>query len=255
LNPTPLGLRPLELGGGRVWVDKGLRLELSAGRRGYADAQVDDTSGRSRSDLRWRPPLQLELRARSSSPEPKGTLGFGFWNDPFAVGLGAEGSRRRLPAPPQALWFFYGSPPNDMALAGMTGPGWRAASLRSPAWPAAVFLPAGAIAWAISWLPLIRQPLLSLGARAISAAEAPLAVGLDDWHSYRLTWRGDRADFWVDEAHVLTAPSPPAGPLGFVAWIDNQYAVASFDAPIRFGVLETAGAQMLEIERLAIEHL
>lgn len=255
MTRLPMGLRPLELGGGHVVAGDRVRLELPAGRQSYADAQVDDTAGRDRSQLRWRPPLILELQARVSPATPTGTLGFGFWNDPFALGLGAEGGSRRLPAPPQALWFFYGSAPNDLSLAGMAGPGWRAASLRSPAWPSFVFLPAAAAAWLVSWLPVVRQPLLALGARGLATAEAPLTSGLDSWHSYRLQWRTDRADFWVDQTHVLTAPTPPAGPLGFVAWIDNQYAVVTGRGPIRFGVMETGAPQSLELEGLSIRQL
>jgi hypothetical protein len=70
-----------------------------------------------------------------------------------------------------------------------------------------------------------------------------------------LQWRTDRADFWVDQTHVLTAPTPPAGPLGFVAWIDNQYAVVNGRGPIRFGVMETGAPQSLELEGLSIRQL
>ena len=50
------------------------------------------------------------------------------------------------------------------------------------------------------------------------------------------------------------APNPPPGPLGFVAWIDNQYAVATPRGELRFGAL-TCGPQWLELASLSIEPL
>ncbi len=80
--------------------------------RQYSNAQVDDYRGLSRRRFPWRPPAKLTVRARFSHPAGhlKGTAGFGFWNDPFLM-TGA-----RLPALPQAIWFFYASPPSDMRL-------------------------------------------------------------------------------------------------------------------------------------------
>ena len=46
----------------------------------------------------------------------RGTAGFGFWNYPFSV----RGDPLMLP---EAVWFFYASPPSNMAL--IPGvPGW-----------------------------------------------------------------------------------------------------------------------------------
>ena len=100
--------------------------------RAYANAQVDDTTGRARDQYRWYPPLCLSLQARfsHSQEELTGTAGFGFWNDPFMM----SGARR--PALPQALWFFYSAPPSDMPLAmGVPGTGWKAATLDARRWP------------------------------------------------------------------------------------------------------------------------
>src|SRR3990172_10403085 len=156
----PLGLRPYLVGGGRLESgETGLRLTLPPTPSGYADAQVDDYQGLPRHRFRWRPPLHRSLEARASHSAPLGTLGFGFWNDPFAFGLG--GAARRLPAAPRALWFFYGSPPNQLAFShGATGQGWLAASLDSPSLPAAVLLPLAAGAFAFRRLPVGAPPAL-----------------------------------------------------------------------------------------------
>jgi hypothetical protein len=53
---------------------------------------------------------------------------------------------------------------------------------------------------------------------------------------------------------VLAAPQPPAGPLGFVAWVDNQYAIATPDGTLRFGTLDI-GPQWLEIAYIRITRL
>src|SRR5438067_11788951 len=74
----------------------------------------------------------MEVRARSSLPAAtatssvestgilRGTACFGFWNYPFSV-------RGDILMLPEAIWFFYASPPSDMALVpGIAGWGWKA---------------------------------------------------------------------------------------------------------------------------------
>ncbi len=99
---------------------------------GYANAQLDDHRRLSRSSFPWHPPVNLKLRARASGASPLGTLGFGFWNDPFSLTFGQAGAARKLPVPPRAVWFFYGSPPNDMtALSAESGLGMESPELGS----------------------------------------------------------------------------------------------------------------------------
>lgn len=88
--------------------------------------------------------------------------------------------------------------------------------------------------------------------RQVTAFESLLTPLLNDWHSYSLTWRSGGATFEVDGEIVLHAPEVPAGPLGFVAWIDNQYAVATPEDGFRFGVLPLKEAQWLEISDLQL---
>src|SRR5262245_35741648 len=129
-------------GGGLLAVrDSALRMELPAARAGvYSDAQIDDYGSLSPPRFAWRPPLRLEVRARASHPAHpahptsgsagavpddvqvclRGTAGFGFWNYPFSL----SGTVLRLP---DAIWFFYASPPSNMALVpGNPGFGWKA---------------------------------------------------------------------------------------------------------------------------------
>jgi hypothetical protein len=248
----------LEIGGGRVeWAGRAdARLTLPAIGRGYGDAQIDDTRRLPRGSFPWRPPLRLRLRARASHAEPPGTLGFGFWNDPFAVSLGQGGAARRLPAPPRAVWFFYASPPAELGFTpGVPGHGWKAMSLRAPAVPALLLAPAAAAALLLTRLPPLRSPVMRLALGSVAAAEALLAARLAEWHAYGIDWSPGRVRFSVDDRVVLESPSPPPGPLGFVAWIDNQYAVASPESGLRFGTLPTSDDQWLEIAGLEIERL
>lgn len=244
-------LRPYEIGGGQVKAGAVNNLILPARREQYANAQLDDHRHLPRGEFSWQPPVRLELRARCSHAAPLGTLGFGFWNDPFAISLGQAGAARRLPAAPQALWFFYGSPPNDMSFVnGVAGHGWKAASLRTPRLPSWLLaLPAG-VAAALSALPLLRRPVIRAAKAAVTAAECELPAALDQWHHYRLDWNQDGARFWVDDELVLAAPQPPAGRLGFVAWIDNQYAVVTERSGLKFGVLSTDQEQRLDLAEL-----
>jgi hypothetical protein len=91
--------------------------------------------------------------------------------------------------------------------------------------------------------------------RQVTAFESLLPPLLNEWHSYSITWLSGGATFEVDGEIVLHASEVPAGPLGFVAWIDNQYAVATPEDGFHFGVLPLKEAQWLEISDLQLNSL
>ncbi len=254
--------------GGGTLVESGsaLRLELPGAAPGrYSDAQIDDYDNLPPSRYLWRPPLRMEVRARASHsahPAPlagtlpvpvpdepqqylRGTIGFGFWNYPFSL----SGRVLRLP---DAVWFFGASPPSNMALVpGIPGWGWKAQVVHSHRLRAlAAAVPT---APAMLWARLTgRQATAARWVQRVSgAAEAPLAESLAEWHSYTLEWLPEVARFAVDGAEVLVVPDPPRGPLGFVAWIDNQYAVATPRGALGFGTLDS-GSEWLELDWLRI---
>lgn len=253
--------------GGAVDVGaSGVRLSIPGGahKGRYTNAQIDDYGVRPPARFRWRPPLHVEVRARASHPAHpahparplpddqaddqrwlRGTAGFGFWNHPFTVTSVAL----RLP---KALWFFAASPPSNMALVpGSPGWGWKAQVVHThrPGVALGIAPTAAAVAWArISR----REEMASRWVRRLSGTvEAPVDADLREWHTYTIDWRPDRARFFVDGVEILSAPNPPRGPLGFVAWIDNQYAIVTPRGQFRFGTL-TVGPQWLEIESLRI---
>jgi hypothetical protein len=242
-------------------VDSALHMECRPAREGeYVDAQIDDYGKRRRSDFPWRPPLRLEVRARSSLPAAsvnempvgahmlRGTAGFGFWNYPFSV----RGDPLMLP---EAVWFFYASPPSNMSLVPhVPGWGWKAQVVHSMRLTAlAATFPWGlTTAWArLSGQTQMSQRWLST---LTGAQEAVLPVNMESWHTYVLEWRQARALFWVDGQSVLQAPQPPGRPLGFVAWLDNQYAVVTPRGTFRFGTV-ASGPQWFEIDSVRIEAL
>jgi hypothetical protein len=250
--------KPLEIGCGlvRSLSADHMRLTLSAQKGRYSDAQIDDYRNLSRRSFPWNPPVQMRLEARASTPHPQGTLGFGFWNDPFSLSLGQGGAARRLPASPQAVWFFYGSPPHDLALApGVPGSGWKAAVLRTPRIPSLLLAPLALSAIALAQIPGLKQPVIRTALQFAHAEERLISRSLNEWHRYEIEWLENVTHFLVDGRTVLrTSVSPPA-PLGFVAWMDNQYAIASPEGGFRFGVLPLAEEQWLEIRGVEVINL
>jgi hypothetical protein len=251
MTQFPFHTEPLLINGGRIETveDDIFRLGLPADSQKYCDAQIDDYHLLPRKHFPWSPPCRMEIFARASHPTPPGTLGFGFWNDPFTISIGQGGAAKRLPAPPQTIWFFYGSPENDILFdPGLPGHGWKASCIRSPNIPSILLTPPAAIAIALSYIPLFRAGIMRTANRIVKADEAILKVPLDEWHTYSIEWKIEKASFYVDGREVLNVDHPPTGPLGFVAWIDNQYATASPKRGFRFGVIPTIENQWLELE-------
>jgi hypothetical protein len=239
-------LKPFLAGTGQI--DQGRLLLPGATRNRYSDAQLDDYARLPRRSFPHRPPFRLSLQARFSSSGIIGTAGFGLWNHPFAPGGG-------LPALPRALWFFYASPPSDMQLAlDVPGFGWKAAVIDATR-PSAVAL--APFAPLVLWLNRSRRfyrrvwPIVQRGLRIVEKS-LPLDL-LPNWHTYSIEWTIDRAVLSVDDQIVLDTDRPPRGPLGFVAWIDNQYAIVTPTGRLGFGLLDVSAPQWLEIKTSEVE--
>lgn len=230
---------------------QGWRLELPEGKKGtYRLAQLDDYSNLARRDLRWRPPLTVNLRARVSASDLPGTWGFGFWNDPFGLSLGFGGTAGRLPALPETAWFFHASPPNSLALNdALPAQGFFAGTIHSPSpgWFALAGLPA---------LPLLMiRPISRLLRRAanhlIQEEAVSIPAEVTSWHEYAVIWLHEDCTLMLDGQTLLQSHYPPSAPLGLVLWIDNQYAGWSPQGQVRFGTLNNPAA-WLEIADLQI---
>lgn len=215
----------------------------------YSDAQIDDYHGLRRSAMRWRPPLTLQLRARFShhSGALCGTAGFGFWNHPVLL------PHNPFPALPRAVWFFYDSPPSDMRLdALVAGTGWKAATIDASRWPFLALAPLAPFAFPLMRIPFLSRALAPIAQVALGVREAPVVADMRGWHRYTLRWEPRRARFWVDDVLLLDTPFAPRAPLGFVAWLDNQYAVVTPQGRFSGGLIAAPGTQWLDIESLRI---
>lgn len=240
--------------GWRLGIQKGDSLH-------YRDAQLDDYSQLPRHKFPHQT-ISLSLRAKTSSTSIAGTWGFGLWNDPFGLSLGFGGSPFRLPALPNAVWFFYGSvenylsfkspsttPPasqNGGSAQDVPANGFMAQTFCSPKFHPLLIL-AGMV------LPFSRKSARKLLSKVIDEDGVALRVDVTQWHVYRLEWSEKRVVWYVDDALVFESTVSPnaSRPLGVIIWIDNQYAAFTPEGKIAFGVLE-GGNEWLEIEDIVI---
>lgn len=239
----------LEQGGGQVLKQDGLLrlLRPSASLATYSNAQVDDY----RAGLSHQAPLVLEVRARFSHPtdQLRGTGGFGFWNAPFAPGS----ARLRFP---KAAWFFFGSAPLDLPLVmGVAGRGFLAMTLDATRWPFFALLPTAPLGFLLMRQPVFYRRFWPIAQRTIRASAAELQHDITQTHDYRLEWRPDSVAFYVDGSLIHQSPASPSGRMGFVAWLDNQYAIATPQGRFAWGMVEAEGAQWLDIQEMSINKL
>ncbi len=178
-----------------------LRMSMPAAKMGqYTNAQIDDYAGRVRADFPWKPPLRMTVRARSSHPAAttessvessnilRGTAGFGFWNYPFSV-------RGDILMLPESLWFFYASPPSNMALVpNIAGWGWKAQVVHSMR--AGALAATAPMALSAAWARLTGEtrPAARWMQRLSGASEAILNVAMDEWHTYTIEWQHRQGD-------------------------------------------------------------
>lgn len=227
-------------------------LELPRGSQGeYRLAQLDDKGTHPRDQLPWKPPLTLTVCARVSAAEIPGTWGFGFWNDPFSFSLGLGGGKRRFPALPNAAWFFYSSHQNYLSFRNdLPANGLIAQTFQAKRLPA-LLLALGAPGFALLFWPWLARKMRVLFHRLI--AEDSFRINLDatQWQRYILEWGSDRVVFRAGDQSFTTEVTP-SEPLGFVLWIDNQYAAFPPNGKFSYGTLPNNQASWLDIKALKI---
>jgi Glycosyl hydrolases family 16 len=226
-------------------IENGWRLGIQKGDSlSYRDAQLDDYSQLPRHKFPHQT-LSLSLRAKVSSNSIAGTWGFGLWNDPFGLSLGFGGSPFRLPALPNAVWFFSASPQNYLSFTDdKPAQGFLAQTFRSPKFHSLLFL-AGLL------LPFSRKAVRKLLSKVINEDSVALSVDVTQWHKYRFEWSPSRVLFYVDDVLAFESPVSPNPPLGVIIWIDNQYAAFTPEGKIAFGVLE-GGDEWIEVEDIVM---
>jgi hypothetical protein len=239
-------------------LQNGWRLGIQRGDDShYRDAQLDDYSHLRRSEFLHRS-LTLSLRARASSSSITGTWGFGLWNDPFGLSLGFGGNPFRLPALPNAVWFFHASeenylsfkspsttpPKHDGSAQGGASHGFLAQTFRSPKFHPLLMLAGLAF-------PFSRKVTRKLIGKVIDEDGLNLDVDVTQWHTYKFEWSPQRVHWEVDNVRVFESPVSPNPPLGMIIWIDNQYAAFMPDGKFAAGVLANE-ASWIEVENITI---
>lgn len=246
INPT---WQISEQGKGRVFVqDNALHLlKPSHDARQYHNAQLTDYDHTRQ--FKFSPPLRLTVIAEASSANLQGTAGFGFWNHPFSP----TDSQLNLP---QAVWFFFASSQSDMALAkDVRGHGWKAATFNAKRLPFYGLLPTAPLAIPLMNIKPAYDALWSIGQSAIGVRETLLdSQLLTEEHTYQIDWLPHKAIFRVDGDIVLEASEGITNnALGFVAWLDNQYAIVTPRGRFGFGFVSAPQAQSLILHEVKIE--
>lgn len=223
------------------------------GSNQYRLAQLDDYRDLPRKEFVWKPGCGFRLNARASAQEIPGTWGFGFWNDPFSMGLLGGKGRLRLPILPQSAWYFFASQHNYLSFRDdIPGAGNLAMSYAPKGfWNKIIYLglPAGPLLF-FSPVARVARKLLS---RIVRHDSVSLDVDVTVWHVYQLRWEGTRVVFEVDHQVVFKTEISPTDPLGFVLWIDNQYAAFSPTGQVGYGFLPASQQAWIEIKDLVFE--
>lgn len=246
--------RVLELGGGKIigkrpFFAAPMRLEIPIKDSGYCDAQLDDYGlvQNGRKYYPWQVGVELKVKARfsHSADQLQGTAGFGFWNAPFGD------PTVKWPALPQAVWFFFGSPPNDLPLnLDGAGHGWFASTLDATTRRAKWMIPLAPIVLLLNQNGRLRSKIWPWVQQRLGISFAPIDVDLMSWNQYHLQWLETGCKFWVNGRLILETPHTPKGPLGFVCWIDNQYMIVTNRGRLGWGTLSLEEPQWMEISRL-----
>jgi hypothetical protein len=233
--------------------DGAWRLEIPPGpARRYRLAQLDDYSSLRRNLFPWKPEVKLSLQARVSHVHHAGTWGFGFWNDPFAMGFLTGLKGLRLPALPDAAWFFYGSSESFLSIRDdLAGNGLTAGIFKSPGWRGLK------IGMGLPILPFLFFHKVSRWMRRRVAEiliqdSQSIVVDTTQWHKYELFWRQEATSFLVDGKQVLETTASPRGPLGLVLWIDNQAAAWKPDGQIGYRLLQGENGAWMEVKNIQV---
>jgi hypothetical protein len=226
-------------------IQNGWRLKIHKGNSlHYRNAQLDDYSNLSRNRFPHHS-LTLSLSARASSTSIPGTWGFGAWNDPFGVSLGSGRNPFRLPALPNAAWFFSASKENYLSFrSDKPAQGFIAQSFRSPRFHPLLF-PAALV------YPLFPKSTRNILGDVIAEDSAALSQDVTQWHRYKMEWRAEGVRFQIDDNLVFESSTSPHPPLGIIIWIDNQFASFTPEGKLSFGVLQGSEG-WLQIDNLEI---
>jgi hypothetical protein len=217
----------------------------------YHNAQITDYTP-DKKEFQFKPPLKMQIKAYSSLHPNNlvGTAGFGFWNHALEPGKFLSGR-------PQALWFFFGAPPHNIALAkDVPGDGWKAATIDTKRWQFAVLAPLAPLGMLMMRVKTLYNALWGIAQQSMAVTEAVLDKNLLNMeHVYTLEWRTDGATFKVNDKVVHETNTVPQNSLGFIAWMDNQYMIATPQGYFKSGLSAIKQPQALVLSEILIEPL
>jgi hypothetical protein len=244
------GLRPSTTPGAQVQQigEAGWRLSIPAGPAGkYRLAELDDYSGMKRGSFTRAAPFRLRMQVRASSMVIPGTWGLGLWNDPFGMGIGSRVQDVRLPALPNAAWFFFASAPNHLSLRDdQPGSGALAAVFRSGRGLTALVAMGSPVLMLLA-IPATARVLRRFARNIVKQEATALLLDPTEWHEYYLEWQEDAVHFQVDNRTVFLSRLAPMGRLGLVVWIDNQYASFTPEGRLSYGTLPAQEESWIEV--------
>jgi len=243
------GFRRTEINSGRVVDGPTIELTIGPVNQGYSDSQIDDYGNFDRKRYPWQPGTRFRVTARfsSRSGDILGTAGFGFWNTPFGD------PRIKWPALPKAAWFFYASEPTDLPLpAEGPGRGWFVSTIDASSSLIKTLMPFTPATLLLNNIPVIRHYLWPQMRRKLKISFASIETTMDQWHHYELNWFPSSCRFLIDGEKILETHFSPHGPLAFVAWIDNQFLVATPRGRFKWGTIQISHEQSLFLRDLEI---
>ncbi len=203
--------------------------------------------------------MRMQLEARVSAQALPGTWGFGLWNDPYGFSFGPGNGFLRLPALPDAAWFFFSSPSNYLSFRDDTpGNGFLAQLFASRGaspllWRAFASLLFSRRTARRLLSEIILEATVRIDAEPASDIRTPASLDVTEWHKYEIEWTAGGTTFRVDDAPVLASPLSPRPPLGIVIWIDNQFATFTPQGKLTWELETNPEPAWLEIKDLVAE--
>jgi len=102
-------------------------------------------------------------------------------------------------------------------------------------------------------VPALYRALWPAGQAALAVRERALdRATMTRETAYVITWEVDRVTFAGDGEPVLVSPFRLGAPMGFIAWVDNQYAVVTPWGRFGWGLVDVPAAQRLDIRQINI---
>jgi hypothetical protein len=150
--------------------------------------------------------------------------------------------------------FLATSPPYNVLLAiGVPGHGFKAAVLDARRAAFFALLPAAPLGFLLMRSGAFHRRFWPVAQRALGVEEVLLGqVDPTEFHTYVCEWGEGQVRFLVDGEVVLATSNAPVGPLQFVTWIDNAYAIATPWGRFGMGLLSDATDRWLDLAELRI---